>query len=401
MQRLYELVREHQREFSSRGGARAKYMTPLTMSITNAAGMLPTRNFTRGSFERAAGAIDRDAVLGAMVASRACYACFIACSHVTKAKDFFGELTLEGPEYETLAMMGSNLEIDYLPAVMRANYLCDDLGMDTISAGVVIGFAMECYERGIVTKGDTGGLELEFGNYRAALELLKLMARREGFGALCALGVREMARTLGRGSEDFAMHAKGLEFPAYDPRAGWGSTITYAVTPRGACHRRAWPPLKEVLGGVDPFTTEGKAEMIRGLMNERCVMHSLVICDIHGHLIGLDFDGWAEYLNAVTGSNYSGEDLVERAELIETLIRRINLREGLGAGDDDLPRRVLEEALPDGPSKGRVIGRENFLRMRSEYYACRGWDTEGVPTPETIAGYGFDEEPVIAIDNKE
>jgi aldehyde:ferredoxin oxidoreductase len=399
MQGLHRLVLEHQRGFSSRraGGARTKYMTPLTMSITNAAGMLPTRNFSRGTFERAVGAIDKDAVLGVMVADRACYACFVGCSHVTRVKDFFGELTLEGPEYETLAMMGSNLEIDYLPAIMRANYLCDDLGMDTISAGVVIGFAMECYERGIVTREDTGGLDLRFGNYKAALELLELMARREGFGALCARGVREMARSLGRGTEDFAMHSKGLEFPAYDPRAGWGSTITYSVTPRGACHRRAWPPLKEVLGGVDPFTTEGKAEMIRGMMNERCVMHSLIVCDIHGHLIGLDFDGWAEYLNAVTGLNYTGADLLERAEVIETLIRRINIREGMSAEDDALPKRVLEEALPDGPSRGRIIGRENFLKMRSEYYSCRGWDPDGVPTLETVARCGFDTEPVIEI----
>jgi len=317
---------------------------------------------------------------------------------MTQVKDgVFEGLKIEGPEYETLALLGSNLGIDYLPAVMKANYLCDDLGMDTISAGVIIGFVMECYERGILTKKDTGGLELTFRNYEAAHQLLELMARREGFGAFCAKGVKEMARSLGRGTEDFAMHCKGLEFPGYDPRAGWGSAITYSVTPRGACHRRAWPPAKEVLGGLNPFTTEGKAAMAIELMNENSVMHSLLVCDFPGKFIPLSVRDWAEYLNAVTGLDYSEQDLNDLVERTETLIRRINLREGLTAQDDLLPRRILEEAHPEGPPKGMVIGMDNFLTMRSEYYLLRGWDTEGVPTEETLAKFKFDEEPTVAL----
>jgi aldehyde:ferredoxin oxidoreductase len=396
IQGVRELVLKHYDSFkdSPAGIARRRYGSPLTMTITNSAGMLPTRNFSRGQFERGIAAIDKDAVERARIADRSCYACFASCGKLTQVKDgVFRGLKLEGPEYETLALLGSNLEIDYLPAIIRGNYLCDDLGIDTISAGGVIGFTMECFERGILTKADTDGLELNFGNYEAALKLLEMIAHRNGFGDFCARGVREMARELGHGTEEFAMHCKGMELPAYDPRAGWGAAITYSVTPRGGCHRRAWPPLREVLGGVNPFTTEEKAEIVKEMMHETCVMHSLLVCDAPAKVIPTGIPGYREYLNLVTGLNYSDEDLVERAEIIETLIRRINIREGLGIDDDFLPRRILEEALANGPAEGKVMGTESFLRMRSEYYRIRGWDNKGVPTEETIAKYGFENEP--------
>jgi aldehyde:ferredoxin oxidoreductase len=251
---------------------------------------------------------------------------------------------------------------------------------------------MECFEKGFLTLEDTGGLDLHFGNYLEALELLKRIAFREGIGDRCAQGVRGLAESLGRGSLDFAMESKGLEFPAYDPRAGWGSTITYAVTPRGGCHRRAWPPMKEVLGGVYPFSTEGKARLVKGLMDDNCVMHSLLVCDFQGKFIPLSTADFADYYRVVAGVRYSEGDLSERADLIETLIRRINNREGFSAADDRLPKRVLEESLPEGPPQDKVIGRENFEKMKREYYALRGWDENGVPTPETMEKYRFDED---------
>jgi aldehyde:ferredoxin oxidoreductase len=378
--------------------ARQKFMTPMTLSITNAAGMLPTRNFSKGKFNKAIGSIDKDAVINAKIGSRACYGCFTGCSNITKVKEgIFKDLILEGPEYETLAMMGANLEIDYLPAIMKANYLCDDLGMDTISAGGVIGFAMECYERDLLSKDQTGGLDLRFGNYKAVVDLLHLMAHKEGFGAFCAQGVRGMAKELGQNTEEFAIHSKGLEFPAYDPRAGWGSAITYSVTPRGACHRRAWPPSVEILGSVNPFTTEGKAKIVIRLMNARCILHTLIICDMLGPRLFLNMDDCASFLNTVIGSNYTGKDLNECTEIIETLIRRINIREGFSVKDDILPKRILEESLPDGPGAGKVIGKASFLKMRAEYYFNRGWDKEGIPTQEVLNKYEYDNDPKITI----
>lgn len=395
LQGVRDLVLKHFESFidNPMGQTRRKFGTPITMTITHSAGMLPTRNFQKGRFEAGVGKIDKDAVLRAKIADRSCYACFASCGKLTQVKDgVFKGLKLEGPEYETLALLGSNLEIDYLPAVIRGNYLCDDLGLDTISTGGVVGFVMECFERGILTKEDTDGLEMKFGDYESALKLIEMIAHRKGFGDFCARGVKEMAGELGRGTEDFAMHCKGLELPAYDPRAGWGSAITYSVTPRGGCHRRAWPPLKEVLSGVEPFTTEEKAEMVREMMHETCVMHSLLVCDAPPKMIPAGIPGYRQYLNLVTGQDYSDDDLIERAEIIETLIRRINVRQGLSDKDDFLPKRILQESLPEGPPEGKVMGEENFLKMRAEYYRIRGWDENGVPTAETIEKYGLDAE---------
>lgn len=401
LQRLLDLVLKHHAKFkvSPIGIARHRYGTPLTYNITHAAGMLPTRNFTMGRFERGLGKIDKDGVYRATTSTRACYSCpFLACSKFTEVKEgVYQGAKLEGPEYETIGLLGSNLEIDNLPFIIKANYLCDDLGMDTISAGNVIGFVMECFEKGILTQKDTDGLDLRFGNHKEAINLLERIAYRKGFGDFCAQGVRDMAKSLDKGAEDFAMESKGLEFPAYDPRAGWGTTITYSVNPRGGCHRRAWPPMREVLGGVYPFTTEGKAKMVKDLMDDNCVMHSLLVCDFQGKFIPLDTSEFAEYLNAVTGLNYSAQDLYERADIIETLIRRINLREGFTAEDDRLPRRILEESLLEGPPEGKIIGEENFLKMRKEYYLIRGWDEKGVPTQKTLSQYKYDEEPQIKL----
>ncbi len=401
LQRLLDLVLKHHAKFkvSPIGIARHRYGTPLTYNITHAAGMLPTRNFKTGRFERGLGKIDKDGVYHATISTRACYSCpFLACSKFTEVKEgVYQGAKLEGPEYETIGLLGSNLEIDSLPFIIKANYLCDDLGMDTISAGNVIGFVMECFEKGILTKKETEGLDLRFGNHQEAITLLQRIAYRKGFGSFCAQGVRAMAKSLDRGAEDFAMESKGLEFPAYDPRAGWGTTITYSVTPRGGCHRRAWPPMREVLGGVYPFTTEGKAKMVKELMDDNCVMHSLLVCDFQGKFIPLDTSEFAEYLNAVTGLNYSAKDLYERADIIETLIRRINLREGFTAEDDHLPRRILEESLLEGPPEGKVIGQKNFLKMRNEYYLVRGWDHQGIPTHETLSKYKYDEDPPIKL----
>ena len=193
------------------------------------------------------------------------------------------------------------------------------------------------------------------------------------------------------------MQSKGLEFPAYDPRAGWGSTITYSVSARGGCHRRAWPALKEVLGGVNPFTTEGKARLVIDMMNDNGVMHSLIVCDFPGKFVPIGNEGWAKYLNAVTGTAFTATDLLQRAELTETLIRCINIREGLTCDDDVLPRRILDEALPSGPPKGKVIGEDNFLKMRREYYTERGWNERGEPLVQTLQKWDFESDERIDI----
>src|SRR6056297_836803 len=195
---------------------RQKFGTPSTLDITNEAGMLPTKNYQSGVYKKAWGKLDSDGVSKNIIKTRGCYGCMIACSQITKTNDNEEEI-VEGPEYETVGMFGPNLGVDSLSAVIKANIKCDKLGMDTISAGNVIGFAMECYEKGILPK-KYDDLDLKFGNFEAALSLLDDIALRKDLGELMANGVEKMSEELKEGSEHFAMHVKGLEFPAYDPR---------------------------------------------------------------------------------------------------------------------------------------------------------------------------------------
>jgi aldehyde:ferredoxin oxidoreductase len=365
--------------------ARRKYGTPLTLNITHMGGILPTKNFQYGTWEKALEKIDSIGVYKSVTAHKACLSCFTPCSFETRISEgkYKGGV-LEGPEYETLGMFGSNQLIDDLPAIIQANILCDKLGMDTIDAGNIIGFIMECFERELISPSQTEGLEIRFGDPEASLAAIEMIAYRKGFGDILAEGVRAAANYIGNDSDRFAMHVKGMGFPAYEPRGAFGSGLSYAVSPRGACHRRAWPPAKEILGGYPPYTIEGKAAMIKELYNENCVLHSLLVCDMPAKFIPLSLDDYSRYLEAASGESVLKEDFEKIAERIETLIRMFNNREGFTRKDDTLPYRTLHEPLPDGPAKGQCIGEDNLNKMIDEYYALRGWDASGIPTEETL-----------------
>jgi len=261
--------------------------------------------------------------------------------------------------------------------------------MDTISTGNVIGFIMECFERELISSRETEGVEIRFGDSETSLTAIEMIAYRKGFGDILAEGVKAVSERIGKDSGRFAMHVKGMEFPAYEPRGAFGSALSYAVSPRGACHRRAWPPAKEILGNYPPYTVEGKAEMVKGLYDENCILHSLLVCDMPAKFIPLSQDDYSKYFEAVTGEPVSKEDFQIIADRIETLIKMFNVREGLTRKDDTLPYRTLYEPLPDGPAKGQCIGEENLNKMIDEYYALRGWDTLGIPTEETMRRYGL------------
>ena len=390
--RVVELNRQnYQRSKTSTvAQARMKYGTPLTLNITHMGGILPTKNFQFGTWEKALEKIDSVGVYKSTTSHKACPSCFTHCGMITRvAGGKYRGSELEGPEYETLGMFGSNQLIDDLPSVIQANILCDKLGLDTISAGNVIAFIMECFERGLISPRETEGVEIRFGDSEASLAAIERIAYRQGFGDILAEGVKVASEHIGKDSARFAMHVKGMEFPAYEPRGAFGSGLSYAVSPRGACHRRAWPPAKEILGGYPPYTAEGKAEMIKGLYDENCVLHSLLVCDMPAKFIPLSLDDYSNYWQAVTGESLSKNDFLAIAGRIETLIRMFNLREGLTRQDDTLPYRTLWEPLPDGPAKGQFIGEENLNRMIDEYYACRGWDSAGVPTASTLQKYGL------------
>jgi aldehyde:ferredoxin oxidoreductase len=360
--------------------ARMKYGTPLTLNITHSGGILPTRNFQFSTWNQALGRIDSEGVHARTISRKGCISCITPCSLICRVSEGeYGGASFEGPEYETLAMFGSNQVIDSLDHVLQANILCDKLGLDTISAGNVIGFTMECFEKGLLSSRDTGGFELPFGDSPASLKAIEMMARRQGFGDLLSEGVRSLSKHIGNESEHFAMHVKGMEFPGYEPRGAFGSALSYAVSPRGACHRRAWPPAKEILGGYDPFTVEGKALMTKETYDENCILHSLLVCDFPAKFIPLSQEDYSQYFEAVTGETVSKADFAVIADRIETLIRTFNNREGFTRNDDTLPARTLSEPLPDGPAKGKCIGEANLKRMIDEYYEARGWDAAGIP----------------------
>ncbi len=368
--------------------ARMKYGTPLTLNITHTGGILPTKNFQFATWEKALEKIDAKGVNRSVTSHKACISCFTPCGLVTRvSQGKFAASKFEGPEYETLAMFGSNLLVDSLPAIIQANVLCDKLGLDTISTGNVIGFIMECFERELISSEQTGGLQIRFGDVEGSLAAIEMISNREGFGDILAEGVRKVADHIGERSDRFAMHVKGLEFPGYEPRGAFGSGLSYAVSPRGACHRRAWPPAKEILGGYPPYTAEGKAEMIKTLYDENCILHSLLVCDMPAKFIPLSLEDYAQYFQAVTGESVSEEDFMTIAGRVETLIRMFNIREGFTREDDTLPHRTLSEPLPDGPAKGQFIGEENLNRMLDEYYESRGWNSSGVPTEKTLERY--------------
>ncbi|HZW03453.1 MAG TPA: aldehyde ferredoxin oxidoreductase family protein, partial [Anaerolineaceae bacterium] len=369
------------------GQARVKYGTTSSFPLTNAASMLPTRNFQQGSFPEGVGKLDAEGFARLTIGVAGCYGCVMPCSRLIEAPYKSKKNRIEGPEYETIGLLGSNIGVSDPGCVAELNLLCDRLGLDTISTGVVISFAMECVERGIIT--DPTYADLRFGGEAAALRAVRDIAFREGLGDWMAEGVREFSRRLGEGSEHFAIHVKGLELPAYDPRAGFGTGLCYAVTARGGCHRRAWPPAREILGNVNPYTVENKAAMVKKTFNERAVLHSLVACDFHPDALPITMEEYSQFVTAATGEEYSLEELDQCAERIETTLRLFNDREGFTRADDTLPPRILKEAFTDGPAKGQLFGETGLNQMLDEYYALRGWDLQGKPLAETVARLGI------------
>lgn len=348
--------------------------TPLLVGVSQGCGLLPTRNFQEGVFDGYEG-LATDAVKAARIAKKACTSCALGCGNYIR----LGSLALEGPEYETLAMCGSNVGISDLAVVARFNALCDDWGIDTISAGSTAAFAMELREKGMADLG------LQFGRTEEYLELPEKIARREGVGAELSKGVKWLAQKYG--GEEFAMHVKGLELPGYDPRGSWGMALAYATADRGGCHLRAWAVGSEAFGGGDPFTCDGKAQLVIDLQDFNSIKFSLIICDFWA----LSAETLAELVSLVTGRETSPEQLRKAGERIWNLGRLFNVREGFSAVDDIVPRRLLIEPLRAGPAAGKVPGEDRFMGMLAEYYSLRGWDNRGIPTRKKLRDLGIEE----------
>jgi aldehyde:ferredoxin oxidoreductase len=369
-----------------------KVGTPGIVSLSHTGGLLPTRNFQTGMFEKME-QINSDALVDTILVRHqsTCYSCSIGCRNVTQVKDGeYAGLKGEGPEYETLALCGANMGIGDIRVIMKFNEECSDVGIDTISAGNVCGWAMELYERGILTKQDTEGLELKFGNANVAVALPRLIAQRRGIGNVLAEGVAAGSKIVGKGAERYAMHSKGLEYPGYDPRGTFGMALAYATSDRGADHNRAWPVGYDAFGKLDPLTMEGKAELCQTDQIRTSVKWSTTMCDFLAANLAL----CARLINTACGTNYTEDGLKVVGRRIWTMARLFSQREGFSRKDDSVPPRIYLDPLPEGNPKGKVVPKEDFEKMLTEYYGLWGWDEQGRPTKATIEELGLTDLPM-------
>ncbi|MGB8648490.1 MAG: aldehyde ferredoxin oxidoreductase family protein [Anaerolineae bacterium] len=352
-----------------------EFGTSVMMNIVNNIGALPTRNHQQTQFE-GADRISGEALTDSyLVKNSSCWACPIGCTRVSKTDKVEGE----GPEFETTWAFGAECGIDDLAAIIEANALCNDLGLDTISAGSTIACAMELTEKGYMHSN------LRFGRADLLAQTVEEMGARQGVGGELTDGSLRLARKYGH--PELSMSVKGLEMPAYDPRGMQGQGLLYATSNRGGCHMRGNMLGLEVLGLpklIDRFQVQGKSTFVILHQNIAAAIDSLVLCKFTN--MGVAEEYFARVLTAVTGVPYSTGDLIRVGERTYNLERLYNLREGFTVADDTLPPRLLNETVTDGPSKGWV---SNLAPMLKEYYRGRGWDELGVPKKQKLEDLGL------------
>jgi len=367
-------------------------------------GILPTRNFRDGSFECAKDISGQRMSETILVNRGTCFACAVACKREVAVPERGVEPKYGGMEYETIAANGSLCGVGDLKAIAEASQWLNRYVLDSISTGAVIAFAMECYEHGILTREDTDGIELVWGNGDAVIQMIHKIARREGIGDLLAEGVKRAAAKLGRGAERFALHVKGQELPMHEPRGKRGLSIAYATSPTGADHMEApHDPFYESFGNYHhEFSQLGLLEPINrldlGPEKVRAFFYTQMawslfncvgMCDFVGVPLGvMALEPLRDYVNAVTGWDMSLFELLKVGERANVMARLFNLREGFTAADDTLPQRMFEP-LQNGALKGEAINREEFERALKLYYQMAGWDEQGVPTRAKLAELGL------------
>jgi aldehyde:ferredoxin oxidoreductase len=378
-----------------------RWGTWILTAVKQEIGELPTYNHRTGVFsgwEKLSADYIRPRYT---ISDRACFGCSLGCKKVNYVREgpFAGTLE-EGPEYEGLMAFGSSLGIDDYPTTLKANQVCNRYGMDIISAGATIGFAMEAFENGIIDEKDTGGLRLEWGDREMTIRLLEMMGKREGFGDILAEGSAKAAQKIGKGADQFALHVKGMEISGQDGRTHRSIGLGHATGARGADHLRSlvvvdqlgyediaaerWgaDKLPEI---VDPYTEKYKATAVYESENSYCIRDTLIVCWYSVSWPPIFWmQDFADMLPLATGVKEFGsvDKLTEIAERQVNLKRIFNAREGISRKDDNLPPRFTDEPMPDGPGKGQVVDLEPML---NDYYKLRGWDLEtGLPTKETI-----------------
>lgn len=344
--------------------------TTAFLEACNDGGILPWKNFSDTTDEKWT-EYNGDVLKKYRVGKRGCGSCGLGCGNFLQ----IGDAICEGPEYESISVAGPNAGIRDPEKIVKFNEVADDMGLDTISAGDTIIWAMEMTEKGIHDFG------IKFGEADKMIEYLKLMAKNEGVGKDLALGTKRASEKFG--GTEFAMQVKGLEYPQYEPRGSWAMSVSYAVSDRGACHMRSYAPNLEVFeAAAPPYTGENKGQLVYDLAEFNAIKFSLCICDFWGTI---DYDIMAELLTIVTGETWTAEDMSTIGRRVINIGRAFNQREGFNRSHDTVPKRVVTEALKSGPAKGQVIPQEVFDDMLSQYYQVMGWDENGIMPDDLVA----------------
>ena len=386
------------KEFHERmkGPAAQKYRTLGTaenVMIQNALYCMPTRNYNNAHFENA------EKVSGETLNERfiakiiACNSCAMRCEHEAVVHEGPYKGTMARMEYDNLWALGPNCGIDKLDAIIKAAELCNYYGLDATSAGVTVGFVMDCHETGILSHDDLEGIDAHFGNAEALIQLIEKIGKREGIGDILADGVKAAAEKIGKGSDKLAQNIKGLEPTGYDLRCLKTAALGFAVSFRGADHNRSGIHALDMTGKVDRLKAEkGRGKLVRDSENVYALLDSFIICKNAKGTFYKELADMARLYTLVTGYEITPEELSVAGERINTLARLINLREGLSRKDDTLPWKVMNHPIPDdGPVKGAVVTQDELDLLLDDYYQSRSWTLDGVPTKHLLSKLGMED----------
>lgn len=374
----------------------------------NEVGAFPTRNF-QTSFADHYKAINGKAILEHLkVTDKACFCCPTPCGKYGHAKTSLGEVEVEGPEFESIALLGGNCDLQTIEDVAYANYVCDELGLDTISGGVVASWAIECFERGILSR-ERIGREVRFGDLESVTYLLDLIAHRKGLGDLLAEGTKRASEAVGQRSMDFAIQVKGLEWSGYECRNAPGMMLSYLTADVGAHHNRSWVLGQDVVGSATSVhdliagggeikklpkaEVGGQAKYVIASQHLRPAFDLLGICRLQFMELGFEVEYYEELFQLCTGRPLAWDDLLRTSERVWNLTRSISVREvhGFGRAYDYPPARLMNDPVPNGPNEGHCLSREEVDRLLDEYYDARGWDRKGRPTGDTLTRLGLED----------
>jgi aldehyde:ferredoxin oxidoreductase len=381
----------------------SKLGTPMVVDATSAMGIFPSENYRNTGEKDYSASIGVEASISRNKGNEHCYGCPVGCTQLKLAQGQSYEGGMSDPEYETYYSLGSVVGVESVDSIIYNDMLCDKYGLDTMSVGVTIALAMELFEQGMLTAADTNGLDLRFGNHQAVTQLIAEIAfRREGIGALLCDGSRIMAAKVGGDAEYFAMHIKGLELPAYDPRGAKAHGLNFATSYTGADHNRGYA-FQEVFGipvpnAYDRFAVAGKGWLTKWNQDIRCATTDCpTMC---GFLMDMALPAVAEQNTADLVSSASGvaltkEDVGRVGERVNNLARVFNISAGFTRADDTFPKRLMEETIKAGGSSGQRISEADLEQMLNEYYEARNWSPDGVPSREKLAELDLPEAAVL------